>query len=196
MRLAWAVVVLVVMCGCAAEEPDRPNASPAAPAAPEQATSSSAAGDAGGLVGTWRRRTTCEERARALGDADLGRYAAEHAAGEGWIPGVTSVEQLADPSHPCQGAVPLDHEHFFTASGEFGSRDAEGNQVDDGTFELRGPQTVVIHKEFGDVTFRVEVADDVLTLVPDIPDCADDGCFAAQWAVAVSYNGLPWQRVD
>ena len=32
--------------------------------------------------------------------------------------------QLKDPKNPCQEAVPLKHRHFFTANGEFGSRDA------------------------------------------------------------------------
>ena len=194
MRLAGAVAVLVLMCGCAAEEPDTSGGTPAA--ASEPSASSSEADQPSPLVGAWRRTTTCEERVQALEDAGLGSFAADHAAGEGWIPDVSSVDQLPDPANPCQGAVQRDHEHFFTASGEFGSRDADGMQVDDGTYEVADSQTVVIHKEFGDVTFRFDVMGEMLHLYPELPDCAGEGCFAAQWAVAVSYDGLPWQRVD
>ena len=73
--------------------------------------------------------------------------------------------------------------------------DANGVQVDDGTYEVKGPETVVVHKEFGDVTFQFTVSGDTLSLVPELPSCASEGCFAAQWAVSVSYDGLPWQRV-
>jgi hypothetical protein len=104
---------------------------------------------------------------------------------------VTSVDQLPDSAHPCQGAVPLDHEHFFTTDSLFGSRDDHGNQVDDDTYQVSDPGTVVINR----VPFHVKVTGDTLTLVPELPPCASNGCFDAQWAVAVSYNGLPWQRV-
>jgi hypothetical protein len=34
-----------------------------------------------------------------------------------------------------------------------------------------------------------------LVLDPVMPNCAETGCFAAQWAVAVAYPGLPWRPV-
>jgi hypothetical protein len=55
---------------------------------------------------------------------------------------------------PCEGAVPLKHSHFFTTEGLFGSRDAEGDQVDDGTYRMPSERTVVVTKEFGDVAFH------------------------------------------
>jgi hypothetical protein len=124
---------------------------------------------------------------QALKDAGLGRFAAEHAAGEGWLPGVTSPDQIKDPEHPCKGAVPLKHGHFFTADGLFGSRDDGGDQVDDGTYRVLDQNTVVIEKEFGNVTFDYQVRQDgSLMLDPVMPKCAKTGCFAAQWAVAVA----------
>lgn len=57
----------------------------------------------------------------------------ENIAGNGFLPGVSSPDQIADPKHPCQGAVPQMHSHFFTADGKFGSKDQQGDQVDDGT---------------------------------------------------------------
>src|SRR3954447_257012 len=195
MRAVALAALLLIVSGCSPTDDTSAATSQPAPARTTAAVASPASRpDGSPLVGTWRRTTTCQERVQALEAAGLGRFAAEQAATEGWIPGVTSVDQLSDPVHPCQGAVPLDHEHFFTASSDFGSRDATGAQVDDGTYTMPDPQTVVIHKEFGDVSFKVELTEDQLRLNPRLPACAREGCFAAQWAVAVSYNGLPWQR--
>jgi WD40 repeat protein len=160
------------------------------------ATAAAAAAAPSELVGKWQRTTTCQERVRALKRAGLGEFAAEHAAGEGWIPGVTSVEQLRNPKSPCEGAVPLEHSHFFTADGLFGSRDADGKQVDDGTYALAGERDVVVTKEFGDVRFHFEIRGQELFLTPVLPGCARSGCFAAQWAVAVAYPGQPWHRAE
>jgi hypothetical protein len=131
---------------------------------------------------------------QALTEAGLGRYAAEHVAGEGWVPGVSDPSELKDPKHPCRGAVPLKHSHFFTANGEFGSKDAQGDTVDDGRFELADERTVIVTKEFGEVTFHFVADDEKLVLTPVLPKCAKDGCFAAQWAVGMSYPGLEWSR--
>jgi hypothetical protein len=143
------------------------------------------------IVGEWKRLTTCEQRVKALDDAGLGKHAAESVAGDGYIPGVADVKDLKDPSDPCRGAKPHEHSHFFTDEGQFGSLDDTGQQVDDGSYRLVGKNSVVI----GKVTFHYTVTRDTLTLDPVMPDCTKSGCFDAQWAVAVSYNGLPWKRV-
>jgi hypothetical protein len=182
----------LILVGCGPTSPESKSQPDLANTASASATTSGTGRS--GLVGVWQRVTTCKERVRALEHAGLGRFAAEHAAGEGWVPGVTSVDQLKDPTKPCQGAVPLLHEHFFSADGLFGSRDADGNQVDDGTYVLLDDRTVVITKEFGKVTFHVDIRGEQLFLEPVLPRCAKRGCFAAQWAVAVAYPGLPWQR--
>ena len=74
-------------------------------------------------------------------------------AGNGFIPGVQSPDQLKDRAHPCRGAVPRKHSHFFTKDGRFGSLDWNGQDVDDGTYTLKGTNRVVIAKEIpvGDV---------------------------------------------
>jgi hypothetical protein len=147
------------------------------------------------IVGSWSRRTTSDEQVAALVKAGLGRFGAEHAASEGWLPDVTDQSKIKDPAHPCAGAVPLRHSHFFTADGLFGCRDADGHQVDDGTYRLVDDHTIVIAKEFGEVTFRYTITGGTaLVLDPQMPACATDGCFAAQWAVAMSYPGLTWTR--
>jgi hypothetical protein len=188
-----AIVALLALAGCGSDsEPTtRPSSSPS-PAAVSHTRPSSASD----LVGEWERVTTCQQRVDALEAAGLGQFAAEHAAGEGWLPGVTSPDDIKDPDRPCRGAVALKHTHFFTADGLFGSRDDRGDQVDDGTYKVLDEDTIVISKEFGDVTFnyRIEGDGDTLLLDPVLPKCSKSGCFAAQWAVAVAYPGLTWRR--
>jgi hypothetical protein len=117
----------------------------------------------------------------------------ESIAGDGWIPGVTSVAQIKDKAHPCRGAVARKHSHFFTADGYFGSRDANGEQVDDGQYQLVGSDTLMI----GDVRFHYKITDagGTMSFTPEIPKCAPS-CFEAGWSVSVAYPGYTWHRID
>ena len=199
-RAALVLVAILSLAACGSGGDDEatsptPASNTSASAAADQSNPPSPGADTS-IVGEWTRTTTCQERVDALAAAGLGRFAAEHAAGEGWIPGVTSPDDIADLDHPCRGAEPVEHGHFFTADGLFGSRDDSGQQVDDGTYVLKGDDTVVIDKEFGEVTFHYSVSPDGTTLMldPVLPTCAEQGCFDAQWAVAVAYPGLAWDR--
>jgi hypothetical protein len=147
------------------------------------------------IVGTWGRDTTCEELVSALERAGLERWVVEFVAGNAFIPGVTSGDQIADPARPCDGAVPREHSHFFTEDGLFGSLDWNGEQVDDGTYEVIDDRTFVVSKEFPDVTFHYRVNGDAITFEPVIPDCAPK-CFEAAWSVAVAYPGEEWHVVS
>jgi hypothetical protein len=190
MRVVVIVTTLVLgLAGCGSEEDE-----PAERSAPNESQEPSPVSAI--IVGNWERETTCEQRVKALKDAGLGEFAVEHAAGEGWIPGVTDPDQIKDPDRPCEGAVPLKHGHFFTEDGAFGSTDNEGDVVDDGTYRVVDKDTIVVNKEFGKVTFDYRVRGDSLFLDPVLPECARNGCFDAQWAVSVAYPGLPWKRVD
>src|SRR5262245_17103753 len=100
------------------------------------------------LVGTWRRTTTCAELVSALKAAGMQKMVVEFVAGNGFIPGVQSPDQIADPANPCAGAVPRQHSHFFTKGGAFGSLDWRGQQVDDGKYKVTRPGTVVVFNEF------------------------------------------------
>jgi hypothetical protein len=192
--LALAVPLVVVLAACGAN--DESAAAPTTTSTPSSSSTSSSASTSS-IVGTWERLTTCEQLVSALKAAGLGKFAVESAAGGGWILGVTSPEQIEDPQRPCKGAVPLEHQHFFTDDGLFGSNDAQGDQVDDGTYRSMNKNTIVVSKEFGDVRFHYLIRDDgSLMLNPVMPECAKNGCFAAQWAVAVAYPGLPWRPVE
>jgi hypothetical protein len=108
---------------------------------------------------------------------------------------VRSPDEIPDPAHPCAGAVSRRHAHFFTKDGLFGSLDWNGEQVDDGTYEVVDENTFVISKEFPDVTFNFAVRGDAITFEPVIPDCSP-GCFEAAWSVSVAYPGEQWHRVS
>ena len=148
-----------------------------------------------GLVGTWERETTCEELVSELTDAGLEQWVLEGVAGNGFVPGVRGPDQIADASNPCDGAVPRIHSHFFTDDGQFGSLDWNGDPVDDGTYEIIDGDTLVVSKEFPDVTFDFSIDGETLSLEPVIPECSPD-CFEAAWSVSVAYPDETWHRVD
>lgn len=145
------------------------------------------------LVATWSRVTTCEEYVEAQTAAGFEEFVLGGVAGNGFLPGVTTPDQIADPAHPCEGAVPREHSHFFTEDGQFGSLDWNGQQVDDDTYEIIDDSTVVI----GDATFHYEISGDTIMFDPVIPsDCTTKDCRGmASWMVAVAYPGDAWERV-
>jgi hypothetical protein len=160
------------------------------------ATSTSATGETAPapLVGTWRRRTTCTELVAVLTAAGIPRSRVlEAVAGNGFVPGVTSPDQIADPAKPCVGAVPRVHSHFFTRGGAFGSLDWNGDPVDDGRYRIVRPGTFVIFKEFPKVTFHYRIQGKTIRFTPVVAKgCAS---FRCAWAVSVAYPGKTWQRV-
>jgi hypothetical protein len=50
--------------------------------------------------------TRCKELVYALEKAGLDQFLLDNVVGNGFLPGVTSPDQIADPKHPCKGAVP------------------------------------------------------------------------------------------
>ena len=125
-------------------------------------------------------------RQESLGDAIYGN---------GLVPGVDpSTTTVKDPAHVCDHAVQRAHSHFFTADGQFGSKDFNGQQVDDGSYRLEGDDIVVIN----DQPFHYSIDGDELTLVPptvDISSCTTRECrFAATWVLMVAMPGTTWKR--
>ena len=177
--------IAVLMSACAAD-PTTPTDAAESPTSLNEVA-------APALVGTWMRETRCEELVSALEHAGLERWVLEFVAGNGFVPGASRAEQIADPAHPCEGAVPREHSHFFTSGGVFGSLDWQGEQVDDGTYDVVDDDTFVVSKEFPDVTFNYDVHGDAITFEPVMPDCAPK-CFDAAWSVSVAYPGEEWTR--
>jgi hypothetical protein len=111
-----------------------------------------------GLVGEWSTQNVCEDQLRAFQQAGLDDLVSE------WVtdyPGLTPTD-----SDPCHGAKPIGHSHGFGESGSFASYDANGQQVDEGsytpvddrTFTLGDPPVVVHYRIDGDkATFDVVI---------------------------------------
>ena len=103
----------------------------------------------------------------------------------------------------CEGAQePLEHSHFFTASGEFGSHDENGQQVDDGDYVAPGAGKVAFPShatEFGfagDLVVGYSIDGDVVTFDVKLPDACDESCKDAYaWALSAFASG-PWARGD
>jgi hypothetical protein len=152
------------------------------------------------LVGTWTRTQSCEEqladfRAKGLADAEGFQWVSSN-----WAPGAPSPTG----SDYCAGATgPTTHSHFFTFEGGFGSRDQNGQQVDDGDYEVAAPGVVRFPshaREFGysgtiEVQFVVagnEARFDVAVPTNCIrdPHCTD----AYGWALSAFFAGPPWMR--
>jgi hypothetical protein len=180
--LAAAALVVSMSAGCGSDDPTAGER-----AAPSSSSTTSP------LVGEWQRTQTCDEIVGLLKKYDMDEAIGPMLAEDGWIPGVDSPEQIKDPSHPCRDAVARKHSHFFTADGQFGSRDENGQQVDDGPYRIVGDDTVVIGDE--GTRFHFTITDnDTIEFEPVIPKCAP-GCFEAQWSVAVAYPGYIWHRI-
>jgi hypothetical protein len=109
----------------------------------------------------------------------------------GTVP-VSSVGEIADPAHPCVGAVEVKHSHFFTAGGSFGSRDANGRQVDDGTWAIVDADTL----EISGVRFGFAIDGDELRLEPiAVGTCPDSTEYCEEaWKVMVAMPGMAWTR--
>lgn len=181
-----SVVVVLFAAGCTGGGVASPTPSPDT-ASPSPTTSPSVTDPS--LVGEWVGTYDCDAIAETLRSAGLEEVVLEVVTGTGLIPGAESPEDLADPSQPCEGAVAVEHGHFFTADGQFGSRDSEGNQVDEGTFEIVGDDTVIINGvELG---YSVEGDELVLESIPE--GCVDDECI---YSIMVSMPGTTLHRQE
>ncbi len=192
-----AIAIALAGCGGGAASTAAPsNVAPsnAAPASPSQSAEASPSA-AAAIVGEWVGIHDCARIVTILADAGLDEFLADAVYGNGLIPGVDpGTATLKDPSKPCDGAVERQHSHFFTADGEFGSRDFDGNRVDDGTYTLEGIDGIVINGK----RFTYEIQGDELTLEPepvDISTCTTKECrFEATWVLMVAMPGTTWTR--
>ena len=152
------------------------------------------------LVGRWEQSArvhTCQNYVRGMAyEHLLGAVdAAPLSHGETW-------EQVAADfcnPNPSEEDFNISHSHFFDRYGDFGSVDAQNNQVDNGTYTIVNDHTMRIGKS----TFHYDVSGDSLTLDPVITKAerrealAKPGQFTdAIWMVAVAFPGTAWHRVD
>jgi hypothetical protein len=78
--------------------------------------------------------------------------------------------------------------------GRFGLPDRNGQPVGDGTYEIVDGNSLVVSKEFPEVTFDDAVDGDTSTFEPVIPGCTPDR-FESAWRVSVADPGKT-QRVS
>jgi hypothetical protein len=95
---------------------------------------------------------------------------------------------------------PFEHDHFFTADGAFGSHDQNGEEVDDGDFEVVDADTVSFPshaEEFGydgDLVVDYTVSGDRVMFVVPVPDPCEQECADAYaWALSAFASGA-WER--
>ena len=148
------------------------------------------------LIGTWHRAQTCTEMLAAFQQAGLAESHVEWLQGNffGGEPGPTGGDL-------CEGALgPLEHDHFFTAAGAFGSHDENGEEVDSGDFEVVDDDTVSFPShaaEFGydgDLVVDYAVSGDMVTFEVAPPESCVDACADAYaWALSAFASG-PWER--
>ena len=187
IRSAVLSALLLALAACAGAASPAPTTSPSV----EPSPSSSASDAVPAIVGEWVGMHDCQRIVTMLTDAGQTEFLADPL--EQLVPGDPNVAS-ADPATACEGAVQRKHSHFFTAAGEFGSKDYRGQRVDDGTYTLEGDDRIVI----GGQTFKYEIHGDELSLEPepvDISGCTTKECrFTATWVLMVAMPGTTWKR--
>jgi hypothetical protein len=144
------------------------------------------------LVGTWIGFHNCQRIIDVMTSAGMPEQGLLNVADSGTVPGVSTVDQIADPKNPCIGAVDVEHSHFFTASGEFGSRDANGQRVDDGRWAIVDADTF----EINGTPFDFKLDGDELRMEPvDVGTCPVNGEWCEEaWKLMVAMPGMAWTR--
>jgi len=201
-RAALALLAATaVTAGCASNSSTRP------PPATSHSPASSPTGKAAvGLVGEWKRVITCQELVNELDKAGLAPLAPYVWLGQTSSTGLSSYaagSPKPTKAHPCTGALKRAHSHFFSQSGQFGSLDWLGGQVDNGPYRIINNNTVYIGSPPTGATFHYRIVHgDTLTLSPVLTKAmlrkalAHPQKFsAALWAVSVAYAGHTWKRV-
>ena len=194
MLKARIAVILMALAVVACAEGSNPSTTATTDEQTEQENDETA--EAPAIVGRWKQIHTCEQLVEALEQNGLAPVAP--AIVLDYFPD-SSPKEVARKPDICKGAKPQPHYHFFTESA-FGSLDQNGQQVDDGTYELVNDHTLRIGKaRFG---FSIE-QNRTLVLHPVIRAADRRKALAeplqfstAGWQVAVSYDGRPWERVN
>jgi hypothetical protein len=185
---------LAIGTGCS-NDPETVSNETSTPTTSASTQTASTEGSATGLVGSWHRAQTCAEMLAAFESAGL---AESHV---GWLQGnFYGGEPGPTEGDPCAGANgPLQHDHFFTEDGMFGSHDENGEEVDGGDYEVVDEDTVSFPShaaEFGydgDVIVDVTIDGDVATFSVVLPEsCVDQCAEAYAWALSAFASG-PWE---
>jgi hypothetical protein len=119
LAIKHSLVVLVATAVTAAGS----TTTDASPGSPRPTTT-----DASGIVGSWHRAQSCGEMLVVFDAAGLAESHLGWLQGNFFGGGPGPIE-----GDVCEGAQgPLEHSHFFTDDGAFGSHDEHGDEVDHG----------------------------------------------------------------
>jgi hypothetical protein len=194
------VGLVLASCAGATASSALPAASTVA-ASPSAVASAEASVTASALVGTWTRTQDCATMLTAFEAAGLAESHAEWVVGN-WVGDPAEVEW--DPEDICATARgPEAHSHFFTADGEFGSLDAQGDIADGGDYAvvdedtLRFPSHSTEFGYDGDILVDYVVTEDTAEFEVQMPTNCDRSCLEAHaWALSAFYAADPWTRSD
>ena len=203
--IAMVVVSLTIAAGCGDDSDTASDVTTTAPVVttpapvvttPAPISQSSTDSGTSELIGSWHRAQTCAEMLVAFQAAGLAESQIEWLQGNffGGEPGPASGD-------PCDGAMgPLEHDHFFTSDGSFGSHDENGEEVDNGDFQVVDANTVSFPShaaEFGyegDLVVGYSIDGDAVTFDVAVPAQCEGGCALAHaWALSAFASG-PWER--
>ena len=94
----------------------------------------------------------------------------------------------------------MEHSHFFTQNGAFGSHDEHGEEVDHGDYQLVDEDTLAFPShasEFGydgDLVVDYQIDGDIVTFDVVLPEACEETCKDAYaWALSAFASG-PWTR--
>ncbi len=202
---AWLVLFMVSGCagGSATSVPSlvavsaAPSMVPVSPAAAASQASASARPSSSVIVGSWTRVQSCQAMRAAFIKAGLADQVQSLV-----VPNFVPQGAAAPSGHECDNAgAPVAHTHFFTADGRFGSRDQNGQQVDDGDYVLVDDRTLSFPSHARDFDFAgsilvgFTVTADTMNFKLQIPDHCEGACRVAYgWALSAFYGPTPFQR--
>lgn len=201
VRAVSGAALMLVASACTTSTPPASQSSaPSEAARTADATASATATRiTSDIIGSWHRAQTCEELLATFTAAGL---AETHS---GWLQGnFYGGEPGPESGDPCAGAAgPLEHSHWFTADGGFGSHDQNGEEVDGGDFALVDEDTLSFPShstEFGyddEILVDFEVRGDGLAIFTvQAPEDCDARCQDAYgWALSAFSSG-PWAPGD
>jgi hypothetical protein len=196
--VVFACLILAIASGCATGS-TAPPASQAASSSSSSPVQSEAPTEAvSDIVGFWHRAQSCQEMLAAFERVGLAESHRE------WLQGnFYGGEPGPESGDPCAGAEgPLEHSHWLTADGEFGSHDQNAEVVDGGDYEIVDADTLSFPShatEFGysgEVLVDYEITDGIVTFNLTLPEPCDDRCRDAYgWAHSAFASG-PWAPGD
>jgi hypothetical protein len=147
------------------------------------------------LVGDWQRTNSCAALVANLRHAGVAGQMRDVLVGGGYYQRPRQI----DPAAPCKHARNVEHSHFFTAAGAFGSHDENGNQVDDGNYRIVAPHTLSFRSHAREFGYRIRVhyriTHDKLRFRVVVPHPCRGKCpGATAWAISAFYTGPAFTR--